>query len=158
MTKWYILISMMCLGLFGQCRTNQVKKLGPVKSMEYRINDSWCIHPPVYFMLNHDEDGRYFLTNASNCEPEDARTMEVPASVAEQVAQIVAEENMLSYKRDYQPIFDVLDGHSWSIYINFDKSDKSVYSSGYMAYPSGDGLKRIEQLCQETWKTLIPQP
>jgi hypothetical protein len=129
-----------------------------VCSMEYMQRSSWLPHPVFAFYLEHDkEKGRYLLTNASDCERENGRTIEVPDSFVQKLVQIVKEEKMYEYERDYQSPYMVLDGDSWTLYIGFENREMTVYSSGYMAYPEGDGLKRVEQLCRETWAELGPK-
>lgn len=149
MKKILFLIAIMSISTF--CK-GQEDQLGPVVSMEYKIRSSWEMYPILHFLLKQDENG-YRLTNATGCDENEAPSMAVPDTFAEQIKQIVLEEKMLSYKRDYEPPFQVLDGESWNIYIRFAGSKKSVYSSGYMAHPDGDGLKRIEQLCEQQWKS-----
>lgn len=112
-------------------------------------------YPNCYFKLENEDNGkRYWLVNGSQCHPSQARRVEVPMQFITQIWPIVSEEKMYSYQRDYQSEFQVFDGRSWNIYISFFDTHKSVYSSGYEAWPDGDGLKRIEQWCRDTWKAL----
>ncbi len=134
------------------------QNLPRVSSMNYRVNGSTAF-PLCYFILKHDPNNykRFLLTNASNCHYTEARTVEVPESFVEQIRQIVIEEQMLDYARDYRPEYDVLDGQSWNMHIAFEYSKVSVYSSGYEAYPPTNGIERIEKLCRDTWKELESQ-
>ena len=131
------------------------QNLPQVKSMNYRVNGS-VAEPLCYFMLKHDPKNykRFLLINGSLCHRTESRAVEVPVSFVEQIHQIVQEEKMLDYACDYRPEYDVLDGRSWTIYIDFEYSKVSVYSSGYEAYPPTNGLERIEKLCRDTWKEL----
>ena len=125
-----------------------------VCKMEYKVRGT-VMYPLTYFLLEKEKDDeRYWLVNGSNCAAYDARRVEVPKSFVDSIRQIVVEEKMLEYKRDYQPSFQVLDGVSWDLYIGFEYSRTSVYSSGHEEYPDGDGLSRLSKLCQDTWKNL----
>ena len=125
-----------------------------VCQMEYRVRGT-TMYPLTYFQLTKAEnEERYWLINASNCSSQDARRVEVPKSFADRIWQIVTEEKMLDYKSYYQPPFQVLDGISWSLHIGFEYSRTSVYSSGHEEYPEGNGLSRLEKLCNETWNEL----
>ena len=135
-----VLFATMCLNIIG---------------MEYKIQNSWSVHPDFYFILTYEEqNGTYRLTNGSEVPEQEARTIEVPASFAQQLDQIVQEENMTGYKRDYESEYEIHDGTSWTIHIRFKDNKQSVYSSGYEAYPDDDGLKRVKQLCLDTWAEL----
>lgn len=125
-----------------------------VERLEYRENGSMA-EPNWYFKLECDKEGKhYWLINASKCHRMEARRVEVPMSFVNQIKQIVDEEDMCSYQRDYKSQYEVLDGRSWTIYISFFNTRKRVYSSGHEAWPSGNGINRIEQLCHDTWKEL----
>lgn len=123
-----------------------------VEKLEYKERGSMA--EPVWHFILEKEDNRFWLINASKCHWSEARRVEVPANLAEQIWPIVSEEKMYLYERDYKPEFDIYDGTSWTIYIRFLDSRKCVYSSGYEAWPAGEGINRIEQWCRDTWKTL----
>ena len=127
-----------------------------VEKLEYHESSSMA-EPIWHFKLESDNEGHYWLINASKCHRMEARRVEVPASYVEQIWPIVSEEKMYQYQRDYKSEFDVYDGTSWTVYIRFFDSRKSVYSSGYEAWPAGDGINRIEQWCRDTWKALEKQ-
>ena len=151
MKRMYLILIVMFLNVnLPGCAANP-ESLPPVVSMEYKEYGA-MEYPSFYFLLARDADsGRYLLTNASDCAREDARTVEVPDTVAEQLQRIVIEEDMLSYRRDYEPMFTIYDGTSWTLHIRFQDSDRSVYSSGYVARPSGHGLERLRELCRSAW-------
>lgn len=112
-------------------------------------------YPNWYFKLESEDNGkRYWLINASQCHPSQARRVEVPMRYINQIWPIVNEEKMYSYQRDYNSEFQVFDGRSWNLYISFFDSYKTVYSSGYEAWPEGEGINRIEQWCRDTWQAL----
>lgn len=120
--------------------------------LEYS-EDRNLMYPVNFFRLKRDfETGSYTLLNASSCDPEKARSIEIPKSVADQISQIIVEENMLAYQREYKSEYAVLDGATWNLRIRFINCRSSVYASGHEAWPEGDGIKRILRLCQDTWK------
>ncbi len=131
-----------------------------IKSMEYR-SDGSTAYPLSYYVLKN-VDGHYWLTNASNRPRQKAQKVEVPESFIDQLRQIIVEEQMLLYRGHYQSEYEVMDGNSWMIDISFDTRLGYVYASGYEAYPPGNGLKRVKQLCAETWneleKNAVPAP
>ena len=118
--------------------------------MEYRVNDS-SRFPTCHFILRCDDDGMYWLTNASGCEMSEAKTIPVQDSFVRQLRQIVEEEDMRGYKPHYSRWIDIKDGESWTLTIRLEDGEPSVNSSGENAYPKGNGLKRIHQLCLDTW-------
>ena len=145
---------MLC-NLFGSCVHAKHIPQTPIEYMEYRVHNA-TRYPTRHFILRRDTDGHYRLTNGTNCDIENAPTIEVPASFAHQLRQIVTEERMLSYKESYNSFRHrhVCGGSSWRLSIRFVDSDTAVESSGYMVYPKGNGIERMEQLCRETWETM----
>lgn len=142
--------------MFSMC-TKSHQTVPPVLcSMEYRVNDS-SRFPSFCFTLRMDADRRYWLTNASGCDISEAQTMEVPETFVQQLRQIVAEEHMFAYRTHYRRFIDIPDGEFWTLDIRFEDSDVSVHSSGHQAYPKGNGLQRIQQLCIDTWKDISAQ-
>ena len=125
-----------------------------VALMEYRVRGT-TMYPTCHFKLELDfPTGKYTLINATNCPSSEARSVKVPESFADEIGKIVAEEKMLEYKRDYEPEYEVLDGESWDLHIRLLNCPAGVYSSGHEAWPDGDGIKRIVELCNKTWQKL----
>ncbi len=125
-----------------------------VSLMEYYVYGTTMYHT-CHFKLELDfPTGKYTLLNAANCPKDKARSVEVPESVADEIGRIVTEENMMDYKRDYESEYQVLDGESWSLRIRLLNCSENVYSSGHEAWPEGNGIKRIVELCDKTWKEL----
>lgn len=145
---------LMLFPLFCACTRMPSVPEGAVVSMEYRI-DNATRYPEFHFILRREADGRYLLTNASGCDPEEARTIEVPAAFADSLRRIVIEEKMTAYKEHYSSWSNryVSGGTFWCISIGFEGNDEAVKSSGYMTYPKGNGLNRIQQLCEDTWQS-----
>lgn len=135
---------------------NLWEKMVPPVAEHLEYHESGSMAEPIWhFKLEYDrENQQYWLINASKCHRTEARRVEVPVDYVKQIWPIVNEEQMCSYQRDYRSEWDVLDGRSWNIYITFLDSRKSVYSSGYEAWPAGNGVERIEQWCCNTWKAL----
>ena len=154
--KLFLIILTMLLNLFAGCTHAKPVPDSPIAFMEYRV-DNATRYPTRHFILRRDDDGRYWLTNASNCDLEKAHAIEVPASFANQLKQIVVEERMLAYKESYSSWRHrhVCAGDMWRFNLSFVDSDTAVSSSGYMVYPKGNGLYRVEQLCRATWDSRI---
>lgn len=153
--KLFLIILTMLLNLFAGCTHAKPVPDSPIAFMEYRV-DNATRYPTLHFILRRDDDGRYWLTNASNCDPELAHAIEVPASFAEQLKQIVVEERMLAYKEHYISWLHrhVCGGDMWRFNLSLEDST-SVASSGYMKYPKGNGLYRVKQLCRAAWDSRI---
>ncbi len=153
--KLFLILLTMLLNLFAGCTHAKPVPDSPIAFMEYRV-DNATRYPTLYFILRRDDDGRYWLTNASNCDPELAHAIEVPASFAEQLKQIVVEERMLAYKEHYLSWRHrhVCGGDMWRFHLSLADST-AVSSSGFMKYPKGNGLYRVEQLCRATWDSRI---
>lgn len=129
----------------------------PIREMVYR-EDGTVAYPLHYYKLEKDySNDCYIFTNASNCRYDEARSAQVPNAFADEIRQIVKEESMFDYAPDYQPEYEVLDGRSWRINMRFEGTKSTISSSGREAYPAGEGLRRIEQLCYEKWKELEPK-
>gem|GEM_PF-2982358 len=113
-------------------------------------------YPQAWYDFQLEEDGRFMLTNSTNRSQREALRAEVPAYVADSLAQIVREEKMSKYKEHYTQPHKILDGTSWSLYVRMD--DKTSFSSsGYMAWPKGDGLERLNTYLGNLWKLVEGQ-
>ena len=113
-------------------------------------------YPQAWYDFQLEKDGRYMLINSTNRSPKEALRAEVPAYVADSLAQIVREEKMAKYKESYTHPHKILDGTSWSLYVRLD--DKTSFSSsGYMAWPKGDGLERLNSYLGNLWKEVEGQ-
>ena len=75
-------------------------------------------------------------------------------SVFDSLQAIVMKHKIYKYDSHYRPIFDVLDGTSWHIYITY-ASGKSISTGGYMSGPDGYRAAISEFInCLDTWKAL----
>jgi len=150
----------MLFDLFTGCTHARLVPETPVASMEYRV-DNATRYPTLSFTLRRDDDGHFRLTNATGCDPEQAPDILLPDdSFAEQLRQIVIEEHMIAYKENYSSWRHrhVCGGSMWRFRLAFTDSETAVSSSGYMVYPEGNGLSRVEQLCRETWNRYYQAP
>ena len=108
------------------------------------------MYSPVRFELRREQDGTYIMTNGSKRPDDEAEQAVVPAEYVDSIQKIVAEEKMNRYLGYYEPEFEVMDGTSWYLDICF--SDKSrISSSGYMNWPEGRGVQRLEKYLKEVW-------
>lgn len=145
-----------------------------IEDLEKYLDDIWATFPPEVDELKYRVHGStmypewdviieweyttetFWMTNASNCERKDARKVQVPQSMIDQIGQIIIEEKMFDYKHEYNPpaMYTVYDGESWNLAISLKNCPRGIYSSGYAAWPSGYGLRRLEKLFEQTWEEL----
>ena len=67
-------------------------------------------------------------------------------AVMDSLETLVMDYRMYKYDKQYTPKFDILDGDSWHLYMDFSDGQHSS-CGGYEAYPPGkgaEGLKKIE--------------
>ena len=127
--------------------SKRTQPVPPVMYMEYIVrNETRCA--PFHCIFERDAQNRYLLTDASDCQQ---RTIEVTESFAQDLRQIIEEEQIRSYKPEYRSLGAVQDGEEWQLTIRFENSEKPLCSSGHQAQPKGKGLERIQQLCIATW-------
>ena len=75
-------------------------------------------------------------------------------SVFDSLQAIVMKHKIYKYDSHYRPIFDVLDGTSWHIYVSY-ASRESISTGGYMAGPDGYRAAIHEFInCLDQWKAL----
>ena len=120
-----------------------------ITKLVYRENQCMA-YPTAYYMVTRDENGEYWLTNASNRPESEAQKIKVDKWFMEDLMDIMAGEGVMTYKNSYEPEMEVFDGTSWSLEINL-SNHKGLYSSGHNAWPAGYGLKRMEDLFERTW-------
>jgi len=132
-----------------------------IKLFSYRLEET-MVNPTYYFLVERDEEGKFWFTNGSECDREDARKVELSNYEVEELWDIIEEAGMRKYKRDYEPKFRIYDGYMWVLHATFSDGSPSIYSSGYNAMPDGDGIKRMVDFFTRTWNHLkeksIPAP
>ena len=78
-------------------------------------------------------------------------------SVFDSLQQIVLKHKMYRYKGNYEPRFEITDGQSWRLYVQY-ASKKTISAGGYMAGPDGYRMAFEEIIrCLQPWKD-IPVP
>lgn len=103
------------------------------------------------YLVEKTKDGRaHFLFNEDY--PDEKEFTIEDLSVFDSLQQIVLKHKMYKYKGHYNPMFDILDGQSWSLYVKY-ASGASISAGGYMAGPDGygDAFKDIID-CLDKWK------
>ena len=75
-------------------------------------------------------------------------------SVFDSLQKIVMKHKMYKYHGHYQPPFDITDGYSWHLYVDY-ASGQSISAGGYMYGPDGyrDAFQDIIQ-CLDHWKNM----
>ena len=150
-----ILIVLMSLLVCPCTSASQPDARPKVITLSYHKTDGRR-YPQAWYDFRMEENGSYTLVNSTNRSLEKGLQAVVPADVADSLAQIVREEKMTKYKEHYKPPFEILDGTSWSLYVRFEDKT-SLSSSGYMAWPRGDGLKRLNNYLDNLWKQVEGQ-
>jgi hypothetical protein len=75
-------------------------------------------------------------------------------SVFDSLQQLVAKHKLYKYRDFYRPPFDITDGKSWHLSVDY-ASGKSISSGGYMYGPNGyrEAFQEIIQ-CLDHWKAM----
>lgn len=100
---------------------------------------------PITEVLIERRDGGVVMIVGGNMNANVEYVLPDGEQVLEQAKQIIFEEKMLKYKRDYKPKARVHDGTSWSFDASF-ADGRKVSSQGYHAWPKGEGIKRMQEL------------
>ena len=151
LTVFIILMALLVSSPVAGAPTDTVADAAPkVIILSFHKSDG-RVWPDAWYDFQLEKDGRYTLSNSTQRSRTRAMKAEVPAYVADSLAKIVIEENMKDYEYSYKPPFQVLDGTTWSLYVRFDDKTSCV-SSGYEAWPEGNGLKRLQEYLREVWQ------
>lgn len=148
---------------FLSCSTSAKKPQGKMLSFRYsehgsmaqpncdftvtRIDDKTCT--VRYF--NHDKEIPDTIQNYDEEMMYDTLTFSI--SLLDEIQNVVMAHKMWKYKEHYSPMFDVLDGTSWSLSIRFD-DDVSISSGGYHSWPKDKGLREVDDLLRPKCKGL----
>lgn len=103
------------------------------------------------YLVEETQDGKvHFLFNEGY--PDEKELTIEDHSVFDALQAIIMNHKVYKYQDHYQPVFDVLDGTSWGLYVSY-ASGKDISTGGYMAGPSGyrDAINDFIQ-CLDSWK------
>ena len=101
LTVLIILMALLVSSPVTGASTDAVSEAAPkVIILSYHKTDGRR-HPQAWYDFQLEKDGRYMLINSTNRSPKEALRAEVPAYVADSLAQIVREEKMGKYKEHY---------------------------------------------------------
>lgn len=148
------------LSLFG-CGSTPTGKLKPKAIVPdtplmsfYYVEHGTMANPNFSYELHRLDDGTIKMTRFNMYKfgfDEEAdtirdgmETVTVGEEVMDTLLTIIREENVLDYDERYEPPFEVLDGESWSLSIEF-KDTPAFHSHGNNAVPGGKGLSRFEK-------------
>lgn len=105
------------------------------------------------YYIKETRDGKVYFRFDEGLPGEKEFTLD-DHSVFDSLQQIIAKHKMYTYHGHYSPPFDITDGKSWSLDVNY-KSGNSIDAGGYMHGPKGYGeaFREIRQ-CLDHWKEL----
>lgn len=139
-----ILLLMSLLSLFGCGQNEPAPGPGvPLKSIRYSGTRGYHAHSNVGFRAQRQDDGttRVALEVGNDRD----RVFLYGPEVMDHIDSLVAEYKMYKFKGHYDPKFEILDGDSWSLSLDFADGTWSS-CGGYMAYPPGKGAEAIGHL------------
>ena len=145
-----LLIITMLLSIFGKSAAEPQQ--GPVTYCKYRESG---MRAAVEYIYEQKEDGTCTLSLKENWSDE-ITTLNVPASVGEELWQIAQKYNMCKYKDSYTPRMRVLDGTMWHLEMKFTQG-KNLYTSGENAWPSGGGIHKLGEYLESVWMQYRPK-
>ena len=103
------------------------------------------------YIVKAEKDGRIRVI-IDEAFPDEKEFIIDDTSIFDSLKAIVDEYKMDKYRSDYQPLMQIFDGDSWSLYYKYD-SGRSVSSGGYMAWPRnyGDARRALAEYFQQ-WR------
>lgn len=105
------------------------------------------------YMVKETHEGKvHFIFNEGY--PDEKEFTLDDHAVFDSLQLILQKYKMYKYHGYYKPLFDVLDGHSWHLDVDY-ASGKEIEASGYMAGPDnyGEAFREVRR-CLDQWKNL----
>lgn len=84
-------------------------------------------------------------------------TVMVSANVLREIAAIIIDHKMYSYKESYKPPYEVMDGYGWNLCADYAGDVPSITSGGHNAQPGDDGITLINELLQRHYLATAPR-
>lgn len=139
-----ILLLMSLLSLFGCGHNGPAPAPGtPLKSLRYSGTHGYHAYSNIGFRAQRQDDGTTRI--ALEVGNDRDRVFFYGPEVMDHLDSLVAAYKMYKFNGHYEPKFEVLDGDSWSLELDF--ADGTWTScGGYMAYPPGKGGEAIGRL------------
>lgn len=104
------------------------------------------------YNISETKDGKVHFHFKQSYHDEEIEYYTDDHSIFDALDQIVRKRHMRWYRSNYRPLAKYLDGHSWSLYVEY-ASGKEISSGGYMAGPLNWGKAQKELLeCLDGWK------
>lgn len=105
------------------------------------------------YLVEETKDGKvHFLFNEGF--PDEKELFIDDHSVFDSLQAIILKHKIYKYHGHYQPRFDITDGTSWSLSVDY-ASGKEISAGGYMAGPDGYWVAFNEIIrCLDQWKAL----
>lgn len=148
MNKILTYIMLLNMALFSSsCAGENARKTVWLGYHEYTS----AAYATVHYDFQQESDGGFTLINCANRSPEEALIAIVPDKVADRLAEIVAEEKMSRYRKEYRALTHMEDGTSWDLSIQFEDGS-TISSSGYSKRPRGNGLQGLKAYLDSVWE------
>lgn len=118
--------------LFSGCGAPAAPPFVENDPVSYEYTYDVCMaYPAHWYKVFTDEEGTLCL--AYNDGGPEAIILRAPQDLLQTIGKKVREEKLYKLQRDYQPPFDILDGFSWHLNIEYDGG--SIWSGGFNARP-----------------------
>ena len=116
---------------------------GQLMSLEYGGTHGYHAYSNIDFQAERLENGRTRIIVMVGNDRD--RVFEEEGSVMDSLEAIVYAYKMYKYDGSYRPKFDVLDGDSWHLYMDFADGEHAS-CSGYEAAPPGKGREGLGKI------------
>lgn len=136
-------LSAMISSLFSGCGAQAAPPFCDNNPVSYEYTYDVCMaNPARWYRVFTDEGGNLCL--AYNAGGFEATILRAPADILQTIGKTVREKKLYNLQRSYTPPFQVLDGYSWHIDIEYEGG--SIWSGGSNAHPEKDLDEAIDAI------------
>lgn len=129
--------------LFSGCGSPAAPPFVENDPVSYEYTYDVCMaYPARWYKVFTDEEGTLCL--AYNAGGSEATILRAPEDVLRTIGKTVREKKLYGLQRSYTPPFQVLDGYSWHIDIEY--KGGSIWSGGSNAAPEKDLNEAIDAI------------
>ena len=128
-------ILVVCFLLAKYLLSKKTAKVGSIQSFNYFYTSGYAMNADIRYKFLYDaKDNKYLITKKGLYKDEDnSKTIEVDKEFYDKLESIIKKYNVNSWDGFSGSNKDVLDGDSFSLYIQYNIG--SVSASGYMKWP-----------------------
>ena len=121
--------------VFSLPKLKPIEDIKDIKVFHYGTTDGMAIYDGVHYSIDYEDD-KYMATIQKNGQSEeDAKKIEISKEKVEELEEILNKYEVSKWNGFKKSDKDVLDGHSFSLYIRL-SDDTSIEASGYMKWPN----------------------